>query len=555
MPQGEQHSVVKGSVATQILLSLIVFAIFIPFVNKPFNIDDPLFIWAAKHIQSDPLNFYGFNVNWYRSVESMAVITKNPPLFSYYLAIVGGAFGWSEAAMHLAVMLQIMALTLGTFRLAGQFGVPPLKATLISICTPAVMVSGTTVMCDVPMVALWVWAVSFWIDGNEASSRNNWFLFAAGLLIAAAGLTKYFGASLIPLLAAYSLVRRTPATRWLPYLMIPVGIFGLYEWLTHRMYGVGLFSDAFSFSTKTSSQIHPSMLMKSIDSLTFIGGGLIVVLFFGPFMFRRKYVFAILGGMVVIGMAAYYMNANKDTGLATSLHQAVFIMAAMVILAISVADFLKHKDHKSLLLLLWVLGVFVFASVVNWTVNERIVLPMAPAVGILISRRIKWHPGKSDWLEFSYGLVPALMFSLLVTLADYRWAGEMRNVVQRVCLFHSQKNPQTQLWFAGHWGFQYYLEQAGGIPLDFSASKVQAGDTFASPFFGADLETFPAGFFETAEELKTSPLSWMSDMSPLMDAGFYASTFGHLPYVFGPVANESYWVCDFKQNIRFAGKK
>ena len=555
MSQGEQQSALKSSISAQILLLLIIFAIFFPFVDKPFNIDDPLFLWVAKHIQSDPLNFYGFNVNWYRSVEPMAIINKNPPLFSYFLAITGGVFGWSEITMHLAMMLHLFALTLGTFRLAGQFGVPPLKATLISICTPVVMVSGTTVMCDVPMVALWVWAVSFWIDGNEASNRNNWFLFGAGLLIAAAGLTKYFGASLIPLLAAYSLVRRTPVTRWLPHLLIPVAMFCLYEWLTRRMYGVGLFTDAFAFSAKTSSEIHPSLVIKSIDSLTFIGGGLIVVMFFVPFMFRLKCVLYILAGMVAIGVSSYYLNTNIDTYLATSMHQAVFIMAAIIILAISLADFLKNKDHKSLLLLLWVLGVFVFASMVNWTVNERIVLPMAPAVGILISRSIKWNPGSRDWIKFSYALAPALIVSLLVTLADYRWASEMQGAVKKAVLYNSHKNPQRRLWFAGHWGFQYYMEQAGGTALDFTASKVQAGDTFASPFFGADLEKFPDGFVDFADELKTSPLPWISDMSPLMDAGFYASTFGHLPYIFGRVAAESYWVCEFKQNIHFMEKK
>ena len=35
-----------------------------PFLPKAFNIDDPIFIWTAKHIHMDPVNFYNFTVNW-----------------------------------------------------------------------------------------------------------------------------------------------------------------------------------------------------------------------------------------------------------------------------------------------------------------------------------------------------------------------------------------------------------------------------------------------------------------------------------------------------------
>ena len=36
------------------LLALIVLVALAPFLTKPFNIDDPLFIWVVKHIQSHP---------------------------------------------------------------------------------------------------------------------------------------------------------------------------------------------------------------------------------------------------------------------------------------------------------------------------------------------------------------------------------------------------------------------------------------------------------------------------------------------------------------------
>ena len=46
---------------------------YLPFMNKAFHIDDPLFIWAAKHIQSNPFDPYAFNVNWYGGEMPMSI--------------------------------------------------------------------------------------------------------------------------------------------------------------------------------------------------------------------------------------------------------------------------------------------------------------------------------------------------------------------------------------------------------------------------------------------------------------------------------------------------
>ena len=37
-------------------LTLVVLALLGPFLAKPFNIDDPLFIWAARQIHAHPTN-------------------------------------------------------------------------------------------------------------------------------------------------------------------------------------------------------------------------------------------------------------------------------------------------------------------------------------------------------------------------------------------------------------------------------------------------------------------------------------------------------------------
>ena len=70
-------------------LGVLTVAVLSPQLNKPFNIDEPLFIWAARNIQTHPGDPYGFKVNWYGTIWPMADVTKNPPLACYYLAVAG----------------------------------------------------------------------------------------------------------------------------------------------------------------------------------------------------------------------------------------------------------------------------------------------------------------------------------------------------------------------------------------------------------------------------------------------------------------------------------
>src|SRR5262252_4808920 len=140
-------------------LALATLALLAPFLNKPFNMDDPLFIWAGRHIQADPGNPYGFEVNWFGTLAPMWQATKNPPLASYYLALVGVVLGWGELAMHAALLLPAIAVILGTHRLARQFCACAWLAALATLLTPVFLISSTTVMCDVPMLALWIWAI------------------------------------------------------------------------------------------------------------------------------------------------------------------------------------------------------------------------------------------------------------------------------------------------------------------------------------------------------------------------------------------------------------
>ena len=46
-----------------------------------------MFVWTAERVLVAPLDFYGFDVNWYGSFAPMYEVNKNPPLVSFWLAL------------------------------------------------------------------------------------------------------------------------------------------------------------------------------------------------------------------------------------------------------------------------------------------------------------------------------------------------------------------------------------------------------------------------------------------------------------------------------------
>src|ERR1700748_3293704 len=89
-------------------------------------------------------------------------VTKNPPGGAYYLALTGELFGFSEVAMHAAMLVPALLCLAGVAKLAKGGA---LQAVVFTALAPAFLVSSTTLMCDVLMLCTWVWAMVFWERG------------------------------------------------------------------------------------------------------------------------------------------------------------------------------------------------------------------------------------------------------------------------------------------------------------------------------------------------------------------------------------------------------
>ena len=92
-----------------------------PFLTQAIQTDDTLFVWTAQQIAKHPLDFFGFNVNWWSSSIPMWLANYNPPLWPYLLAAAGGVFGWQEVGLHLMGFAVAWAAAAGIYCLARQW--------------------------------------------------------------------------------------------------------------------------------------------------------------------------------------------------------------------------------------------------------------------------------------------------------------------------------------------------------------------------------------------------------------------------------------------------
>jgi len=215
--------------------------------------------------------------------------------------------------------------------------------------------------------------------------------------------------------------------------------------------------------------------------------------------------------------------------LAGGIQFGLFVAGGLSVLALAGVELKKRRDPAAVLLSLWLVGTFVFASFVNWSVNGRSILPMAPAAAILLARRLGSGRRASKLLLWPAAV--ALAVSFAVTCGDYRLAGASREAA--AAIETSSAGRSGSLWFFGHWGFQHYMEAIGGKPIDAATSRLAPGDEVAVPSNNTNAGSVPNEWVASRRSIELPGPRWVTTLHPDVGAGFYASSFGPLPYSFG----------------------
>ncbi len=531
-----------------VILLAVIFACYLPFIDKAFHIDDPLFVWGARQIDKNPADYFGFTVDWYGRAFPMVQVATNPPLTSYLIAFSAWINGWSEISIRSFFLIPFIGVIFGSYALAGQLCRYPLEAALVTLAAPVVLVSVSSVMCDTSMLAFWVWAVHFWLLGIKRD--NTQYLLFSAMLMGCAVLTKYFGISLALLLGAYTLSHRRRLTKELWFLLVPILFLAEYEWVTYLLYGIGNITYSINYAQIIPTEIGQPFWIKLFVGLSFAGGCFTSILFFSNSLCRLQTLIFWVGLCVILIFVLSGFPISKwfpflkeeDLIFSSVIQLAVFSTIGLGGLALTIENLRRENNPDSFLLFLWILGTLVFAVFVNWTVNGRSFLPMAPAIGILIIRKIDSLNSNylvgSKFIRFHSPLFLSLVLAFSVSASDYCMANNAREAAKDIFKRFGGENQRIR--FTGHWGFQYYMQQNGAKPI--GESPLINGDLLViakNNLIDNKIDILEESIL-WKEEAKFSSFPVVITMNPYLGAGFYSHFLGPLPFAFGRIPSDHY---------------
>lgn len=401
---------------------VLVIGLVLPFVSKPVHVDDANFLRLAQGASLDPWRPHDVLINWQGTTERAFDVLSNPPGIAWWLAPVHDA---SEVVLHLWMMPWLLLALWGCWRL-GQVLVPASsgggQATLMVLGTaPVVLLGAQSLTPDLPLFACTVAGVA----GFLGARRHAW---PWALLAGCAFLFRYSGLCLVPLLlfAGWQRGRLRDAAAVLvaPALLI-----------AHDLSAYGQIHATAMVGFQAVSGSGTDLVRKLVASVAMLGGAGLLPLI----AWNSRAVEGLCVGLV-IGAGAAGLSGQGGLPLVMTL-----ISCAAGGVAFST---LRQHSRDDLLLALWALGGLAFLLVLRFSA-ARYWLPFLPAFAVAA---LRLAPSRR---QLTLHVAVAATLALGLSVDDLGLARAQREAAHRV----ADLSPSGS--FAGHWGWQHYLEAAG----------------------------------------------------------------------------------------------
>ncbi len=512
------------------------------FVPGAISIDGPVFVEVAQQILIDPSDPYGFEMIWDPTSPKAAVFNRNPPLLSYYLAPFIALFGESDAVLHAALLpfplIAALAFLGISRRLCGD-GVAP---TALLVATPAFLVLATTLMLDIPTLALWLMSVLALLRANETGlARWGW---TAGFCAGAAGLMKYVGFSTAPLLAAgVVLLSRPlgwkPVAQMLRVVGVPIAIWTVWGAYTHAVYGEVHFLGSTDVVTDMKKWQSAEFWNHTSTTFVYTGAALLfpIAIWLRVLLRGSKGIELAVAGLLIGTAVVVYVLPEGDPprrvplDIEGSMLAAVGFAGGFLLVARSLRPTLLLGDSTDRFLLLWLGGTLFFSMFLNWHVNAADALLAAPPLLLLLFRDQDMRPTRAASIAVAMVAMP---LSFLLAWADMEQANSYRTAAGNIA---SEIGDQAGArYFVGQWGLQHYLERKGFhavVPPMYGRTDLAAGDWIATARNVAQLDVSQnMSEYRMRQVWSRSFRSWLPLRTTNADAGvgFYSHRSGYVPW-------------------------
>jgi hypothetical protein len=483
----------------------------LPFLTKPFTIDDPLFLRAAQHALVDPAHPADFEQVWNTGDRLRLSQYWLGGTLPAYLLMPVAALGAREWVAHLYQWLFLCGFLVASVAVARRLGCDARQATTVGLLVgtnPVALAMAATCMPDIMAATFATFGIERVLAFREDRRVSSGAL--AAVLLAAAVLCR---ASTAPVLAVAALLLRPPSRRWWP-LAVAVAIVAAGAMVSRDASGSGTLAGSFQSLTALRNAPRNAVSFLAFQALT----GPILVYWL---LTRGWRTVAAVAALLAAGLALAQLPAENLRQYAVPAALGLCFLAAFLNLA--------ARLRPAWPLIVWLLAGLVALPYVY--MSAKYLLPGVPAAALLIVL----HAARER--QRRYPLTVAILIALgwisgaLIIVGDTTLASSGRNAAEREVprLLRSG----ATVWAGGQWAFLEYAQRAGARALGNQLPLPRAGDyalISRLDYYGKfDRMPFGRDLLYSTRDVRCGVFV----LNRALHAGFFSNRFGYLPFSFG----------------------
>lgn len=534
-PGASPWSSTRVEVALVVIFTLLMT---LPFIFRPFHMDDAGFLEFARVRQERPLEVALADYTFFGNENPVFIDTHPPLLSSYQALLIRIAGSESETFLHLGFLVFPLVTAVSMYYLSRRFTRHRLLATLLLVGSPGVVVMSHGLMSDLPGLSMWLLSATLYLYGIDRRSQLLMGLCAVAITVGV--MISYQVLSIIPLLFVYALVRRELSVLSVLPFALPVSTFVSYFLWHHSIVGV---FPRLSYGVGSPLAWY-SIIQKIVSVSLALGGAMVFTGALMRVMLRRKLDFAVYMTLLVpmwISMMTQYFAGNYT--MPSVILSLLFMPVGLLLLYQIFGDVrerLRQPTRRQLannvFLSLWLSGVLFYVILLLPYASVRYLLPLFPPAILLFVRLTESYMPDNEKLLANILIAAVLASSsiaLLVAGADYELAQTYKRfaAVDGRRLGDEAESTGNQAWYVGEFGYRYYMEQQGfkQLPED---TLVAEGDLIVQAPL-ADPRPFSD---ELGDRIELVEIIGYQGEIPLRvtsfqaKAGFYGHFWGLLPY-------------------------
>ena len=487
---------------------------------KPFHIDDAFHLEVAKWIMENPLNPMGAQVNW-QDFSRAAAYENNPPLYFYFIALVGKTVGINEVNCHLMQSVFSFICIYLFHKLAKIVATDVSKQITGLLILGPVFLVNQNLMLDVPLLAFELIIIYLLVVNRDRLTIANAIIISFSFSIAV--LIKYSALALILPIGIVFLMKNN--RKKILILIIPAAT--IISWIIFTKYQYGFAH----ISGRNVHQTNIIEILKKCSAFIICLGALVPL-----WLLHLKPLFSVVSNRLFSILAHTLSGVSVALILATMLDllpgQTNTIILTVVFFGsglITVSYFFKsivlllkslslsnYKQYLTVVIGTWIIGNTLLILAVAPFIATRHLLLVIPGIILIISHAYPLGINRNLFV----GLVITIFLGLFLSISDWTYAAFYKTSASEIA---NRLPPNSQKWVYGHWGWQWYAQNENMDLYEYKKTDVKPGDYVI----------IPSGVYKQKQEKTTSLLlketiihqpDWRTFFSTANGASFYASS-------------------------------